>query len=167
MATKKKTTNLGVDNSTPETVHIVTEAATAAPVAVKEFDIDPPVRGRYHKLITDDFKEHEARGSTLPGIDYAVPVGTQVLSAHKGTVIKADTTDDSANGKYVVVRFREGKNVWEFWYLHLSKVSVKYGQQVALASTIGLSGNTGHSTGPHLHFTVKKNGKCVDPKRFY
>jgi murein DD-endopeptidase MepM/ murein hydrolase activator NlpD len=70
-------------------------------------------------------------------------------------------------GKYVVLRWRHNGDKYEAYYLHNSRVTAKAGRRVKRGETIARSGNTGKSTGPHCHFTLKKNGKVVDPKRYF
>lgn len=136
-------------------------------VEVKKLDLNRPVARKYG--VTCDFDCHENRKppSYTPGIDYGVPVGTQVIAAHSGTVIVADSIDNSGYGKYIIVRHKTNGHVWEELYLHLSKVLVRRGDSVKQGEQIARSGNTGTSTGPHLHFSVKKDGKLVNPARFF
>jgi murein DD-endopeptidase MepM/ murein hydrolase activator NlpD len=94
------------------------------------------------------------------GVDLAVPSGTPVACAMDGTV--ADIGYNNAFGNYVIVTHADG---YQTWYAHLSKTSVKKGQRITQGQRVGLSGNSGFSTGPHLHFAVFKNGKAVDPFR--
>ncbi|GAA2606946.1 M23 family metallopeptidase [Streptomyces axinellae] len=101
------------------------------------------------------------------GQDFAVKIGTPVKSVHKGTVVKAGGNgagDGPAYGNAIVIRHSNG----EFsQYAHLSQIDVKPGQQVRTGQTIGKSGNTGNSSGPHLHFEIRKSaayGSAVDPK---
>jgi murein DD-endopeptidase MepM/ murein hydrolase activator NlpD len=94
-------------------------------------------------------------GAGHNGIDFAVPVGTQIFAALGGTVLGTGNTDESCNGvsygKWVLIRHPNGLTTL---YAHLSVIQVAAGQQVTAGQKIGLSGNTGYSTGPHLHFTV-------------
>ncbi len=83
------------------------------------------------------------------GLDYAVPVDTPVLAAHEGVV---ETGDDPV-GYGLYVRVINGYAVTI--YAHLSAVTVKDGERVTPGQQLGLSGNTGNSTGPHLHFGLK------------
>lgn len=83
------------------------------------------------------------------GIDYGVPVGTPVLAAHSGKV----ETGNDPKGYGLYVRVTDAHRVT--LYAHLSAFSVQSGQTVRLAQEIGKSGNTGNSTGPHLHFGLK------------
>ena len=90
-----------------------------------------------------------------PGTDFGVPVGTRVMSVAPGKVIGTGNTDAFpgcvAWGKWVVVEHTNGLTTL---YAHLSSISVSVGQEVSVGQTIALSGNTGFSTGPHLHFTL-------------
>lgn len=89
------------------------------------------------------------------GVDFGVPVGTAVLSAADGVVEASGNTDAHAGcysyGKWVLIRHTNGLSTLSG---HLSSIGVTAGQQVGRGDTIGYSGNTGYSTGPHLHFTV-------------
>ena len=91
------------------------------------------------------------------GTDWSVPVGTAVMASSGGTVTKAGWA--SGYG-YVVYISHEGGR--ETRYGHLSKVLVKAGQKVKQGEKIALSGNTGRSSGPHLHFELRINGEAVN-----
>ena len=93
------------------------------------------------------------------GIDFGVPEGTPVAAAASGTVTRVDS-QHGGYGNWVEVRHADGITTR---YAHLSSIGVQPGQTVAQGDTIGLSGNTGKSTGPHLHFEVRRDGRPVDP----
>lgn len=95
------------------------------------------------------------------GVDWAVPVGTAVMASCGGTVTKAGW--GSGYGYVVYIRHEDGR---ETRYGHLSKVLVKAGQKVSQGQKIALSGNTGRSTGPHLHFEMRINGTAVNPLKY-
>ncbi|MFI2379371.1 M23 family metallopeptidase [Streptomyces sp. NPDC018964] len=103
------------------------------------------------------------------GQDYAVPTGTTVMAAHGGTVVKAGPNgagDGPAYGNAIVVKHGNGTYSQ---YAHLSQVNVKIGQIVKTGQKIALSGNTGNSSGPHLHFEIRTTpnyGSAVDPAKF-
>ena len=104
-----------------------------------------------------DFSHNSPKGRYA--VDVAMPVGTPIVAARAGTVVKArdgqhGRLPDPA-GNYVRVRHADGSHSA---YLHLKRgsVHVKAGQQVKVGSLLGQSGNTGRSTGPHLHFVVQK-----------
>lgn len=90
------------------------------------------------------------------GIDFAAPSGTPVLAAADGWVEKSEL-DESGYGNYVQIRHiaRGLRSV----YAHLSRLDVKAGTAVRAGQVVGLSGSTGNSTGPHLHFEVRKDGQ--------
>lgn len=93
------------------------------------------------------------------GIDLAAPLGTAVKATLDGKV--ATTGFSTVYGNYVILTHPEG---YQSLYAHLSSVGVKRGQRVTQSAVIGRVGNTGYSTGSHLHFSVYKNGKMIDPR---
>lgn len=92
------------------------------------------------------------------GIDFAVPVGTPVVAAHAGTIV--EVRESPSYGNMIRIRGNDGIDTL---YAHLSSFGVQQGQQVAAGQQIALSGNTGRSTGPHLHFEAIRNGVKIDP----
>jgi murein DD-endopeptidase MepM/ murein hydrolase activator NlpD len=109
-------------------------------------------RKRFHPIL------HVERAHL--GIDYAAPVGTPVWASASGRVVEAGMKHGSGNT--VVIAHANGLNTR---YYHLSKFArgLHAGQQVKQKDVIGFVGTTGLSTGPHLHFSVTKNGAFVDP----
>lgn len=107
---------------------------------------------RFHPVL-EYLKAHQ-------GVDYAAAVGTPVWSVADGTVTVAGNT--GTGGNTVCVRHRNG---FETCYLHLSSygAGVRSGSRIAQKQIIGYSGNTGRTTGPHLHFAMKRNGAFVNP----
>lgn len=95
------------------------------------------------------------------GIDWATPVGTAVMASSTGTVAKAGW--GSGYGYVVYINHADGRQTR---YGHLSKVLVSPGQTVNQGQKIALSGNTGVSTGPHVHFEILINGSQVDPLKY-
>ncbi len=93
-----------------------------------------------------------------PGLDIAAPMGTTVTAAASGTVILAQWY--GGYGNFILID--DGGSV-STGYGHLSAIYVSVGQNVQRGQAIGAVGSTGHSTGPHLHFEVRVNGKPVDP----
>jgi murein DD-endopeptidase MepM/ murein hydrolase activator NlpD len=96
-----------------------------------------------------------------PGIDIAVDVGTPVAAAATGRVIIAGWV--SGYGNYVAIDHGGGISTG---YGHLSQIDVSTGEDVQAGQVVGMSGNTGRSTGPHLIFEVRRNGTPVDPNPF-
>jgi murein DD-endopeptidase len=95
------------------------------------------------------------------GVDLSVPIGTPVITAQDGVI--SIVGEGGANGKYVVVDHGFGVRTS---YCHLSSTPIAKGTKLAKGETFALSGNTGRSTGPHLHYGVRIAGKTVDPERF-
>ena len=98
------------------------------------------------------------------GVDYAVPVGTDVLAVADGKITNANW--GKSYGTQIVQKLDGG---W-FIYAHLSKALVKPGDKVVAGQVIAKSGNTGNSTGPHLHAEYRSNikwsaGKDLDPAK--
>lgn len=119
-----------------------------------------PIKGKYR--ITDDFADHKKRGSVAPGVDFAVKVGTPVYAARTGRV-KVAVAGNGSGG--TMVEISHAKGTQRSAYKHLSKLAVKVGQRVNAGDLIGYSGNTGNTTGPHLHFDIRIVGKYVDPMK--
>lgn len=93
-----------------------------------------------------------------PGIDIAVPIGTPVRASGGGTVTAAGYDPDY--GLFVLLRHPSG---YETMYGHTSRLLAVEGDEVQAGQVIGLSGNSGRSTAPHLHFEIRHDGKSVDP----
>lgn len=92
------------------------------------------------------------------GLDLAVPLGSEVRATGGGKVIATGT--DSSYGLYV--RIDHGQQT-ESMYGHLSRVIIAQGDDVRAGQLIALTGNTGRSTAPHLHFEIRRAGRSVDP----
>ncbi|OMI38442.1 M23 family metallopeptidase [Streptomyces sparsogenes] len=103
------------------------------------------------------------------GQDFVVPSGTSVRAVHGGVVVKAGGNgagDGPAYGNAIVIKHDD--NTYS-QYAHLSQVKVWVGQTVTTGQEIGLSGNTGNTTGPHLHFEIRTTpnyGSAVEPLAF-
>lgn len=93
-----------------------------------------------------------------PGLDMACPTGTPIYAALGGKVLQAGFS--RIYGNYVIIDHGNG---YQTLYGHMSKTITSTGASVQQGQKIGLVGSTGYSTGPHLHWTVYKNGKVVDP----
>ncbi|OGC03517.1 hypothetical protein A2276_01220 [candidate division WOR-1 bacterium RIFOXYA12_FULL_43_27] len=123
--------------------------------------IDWPLRGR----ITSRFgyRRHPLWGgrNMHTGLDIAAPSGTPIKAADGGEVILSKWWD--GYGKAVVIN--HGKNI-QTVYGHMSRIYAQEGTSVAKGQVIGLVGSTGYSTGPHLHFEVRENGKPKNPMNY-
>ena len=122
-----------------------------------------PVTGK----ITSRFGRRKAPtpgASTLHnGVDIAVPAGTEIKSPWDGTVLQTYSND--TGGRQMIVTHTNG---YRTGYAHLSAFRARAGQQVKAGDTICLSGNTGRSTGPHLHFTLTNPaGAKIDPETIF
>lgn len=92
------------------------------------------------------------------GVDFATKVGTKVRSVAAGVVMQSGNR--GSYGELIVIRHAGG---WESRYAHLSARKVKTGTRVKARQLIALSGNSGRSTGPHLHLEIRRSGKAIDP----
>ncbi|MFF3316461.1 M23 family metallopeptidase [Streptomyces sp. NPDC003035] len=144
------------------------KAAKAAPVAAKKNPAWVKPVGGY--TLTASYNQGGAMwASKHSGQDFAVPVGTPVKAAGAGTVVKAGPNgggDGPAYGNAIVVKHANGKYSQ---YAHLSKINVHLGQKVAAGQKIAASGNTGNSSGPHLHFEIRTTpnyGSSLNPAAF-
>lgn len=97
------------------------------------------------------------------GVDYTIPEGSRVFATADG-VVKDVAQRNSTSGRTVVIDHGNG---YETTYAHLSKVNVVRGQRVRRGDIIALSGNTGLSLAPHLHYEVRHNGMRVDPIHYF
>ncbi|HCZ3133821.1 TPA: peptidoglycan DD-metalloendopeptidase family protein [Staphylococcus aureus] len=101
------------------------------------------------------------------GVDFGMAVGTPVKAITAGTVINT-AWDPYGGGNTITVKESDG--IHTQWYMHLSKFNVKKGQKISVGQIIAYSGNTGQSTGPHLHFQRMKgnpsNSNAIDPLPF-
>ncbi len=144
---------------------ILEEDIIEAPVAkiVEVGTITPPTfivpvnGGR----VTSNYGYRAWQGKVHTGIDYGISTGTKVMASCGGTVIQAGW--NGGYGYCVTIQHSGGIKTR---YAHLSKVLVSVGQKVSQGQKIALSGNTGNSTGPHLHFEIIVNGSYKDPRTY-
>lgn len=101
------------------------------------------------------------RSGPHTGLDIALSTGTPIVACNSGTVTFAGTK--GSYGKLVIVTLDNGV---ETWYGHCSKLYVSEGQRVEAGEKIAAVGSTGNSTGPHLHFEIRINGKTVNPQNY-
>ncbi len=95
------------------------------------------------------------------GVDYALSYGSPIYASDGGTV----TSSGWGGGYGYMIKISHG-NGYETLYAHCSKLVVKYGAKVAKGQVIAYVGSTGNSTGPHLHFEIRKNGSYVNPAKY-
>jgi hypothetical protein len=118
-----------------------------------------------NSIVTQTFAEHVHRARVNGwqnyngGIDWAIATGTQIKAAQAGkvTIVRNDAT---GYGTHVRIQHDEG---YLTIYGHMMDIKVKVGAEVKAGDVIGRSDNTGFSTGPHLHFELRKNSVAVDP----
>ena len=97
------------------------------------------------------------------GIDFTAPIGTEIYATGDG-VVKTFEYSRGGYGNMIIINHGFG---YETVYAHMSKMNIKPGQKVKRGQVIGFVGNTGKSTGPHLHYEVRKNGTAIDPINFF
>lgn len=101
-------------------------------------------------------------GTKHEGIDLGTPIGSKVVASRDGRVVKAGD-----RGKYGLCIELEHSDGWTSRYAHLSRIDVPVGRWVVRGQSIGLSGDTGHTTGPHVHFEIRDAaGQAVDPGEY-
>lgn len=125
--------------------------------------VGPPVAGNL-----DISSRYGVRGNPFGrghefhnGVDFVIDIGTPILAAGPGVVEAAGY--EGPNGNRVAINHGFG---YRSVYAHLSKVQVKAGDQVKRGQVVALSGNTGRSSGPHLHYTLYYRGKTINPDRY-
>ena len=142
--------------SQPDTsVEIATDRTNGAAEFVPT---TPPVKGWITQKYTTDTTR---RGISHPGIDIAAGEGTPIVAAARGVIV--DVTTEGVFGNMIVINHGHG---FITRYGHCSKVLVSKNQNVARGQRIGLVGSTGHSSAPHLHYEVIRNGKSINPLGF-
>jgi murein DD-endopeptidase MepM/ murein hydrolase activator NlpD len=130
-----------------------TASNTAISIANISRNVSPEPTGRpVGGVLTQNF--HPGHN----GLDFGIVVGTPIKSTMDGKVISAGW-NDQGYGNLVIVE----NGAYRTYYAHLSSIPVAVGDTVTAGSTIGLSGNTGNSTGPHLHYEIRKNNVPIDP----
>jgi murein DD-endopeptidase MepM/ murein hydrolase activator NlpD len=118
-----------------------------------------PAIGRYSSEFGERIHPVTHAESFHEGLDIAAPTGAPACAAAAGTVTQAGPA--GTYGNLVVMRHADGS---ETRYAHLSAIGVEVGAQVARGQAIGAVGSTGRSTGPHLHFELRRDGHAVDPR---
>ena len=97
------------------------------------------------------------------GMDFTAPVGTEIYATGNGLINKIEK-DGRGYGNNVIINHGYG---YETLYGHMSKIIVRAGQKVSRGDLIGYVGNSGSSTGPHLHYEVRKNNNPINPVNYY
>ncbi len=142
----------------PETPPVTAVAEAAGPV-VREIAFDTPVKGY---AVNSPFGPRRLPGQAPrnhQGVDIAAPQGTAVYVAAEGSVLRAGY-DAAGYGRFVEIRHPNGMTTL---YGHLSRLDVASGDRLSAGERIGLVGSTGRSTGPHLHFEVRRGDRQINP----
>ena len=121
-----------------------------------------------NSIVTQTFAQHEHRReingwtSYNGGIDWGIPTGTPIKAAQVGTVT-AVRNDATGYGSHVRIEHTEGNVKYTTIYGHLMKCNVEVGDVVNAGDVIGKSDSTGNSSGPHLHFELRRGTQAIDP----
>lgn len=155
-----------------------TTAPTATPEAVPVEDpyvpgfavIESELGGVHAWPVPDNFTVTQGYGDQHAALDIAADTGTPVIATDDGTVTVTQTWngivtqgDNNSYGNMIQVSHSDGTVTL---YAHLSEINVQQGDTVVRGQQIGRVGNTGNSSGPHLHFEVRSNGSKVDPTTY-
>jgi len=160
---EKKLKDLDAKLSNSGTTALITEMSKKKPAELRQMPLIMPVAadiisgyGNRQQPIHKTDKMHY-------GIDIKADMGTKVLATGDGVVVETGT---KANGMGLFVTIRHN-NEYTTKYAHLSKANVNVGQWVKRGEVIGLSGSSGLSKGPHLHYEIWKKGEPVDPINYF
>ena len=159
----EKPKNAAADGAGGEDVKALSakENTSFSPTAVTVPIVRPVRGGRYSSRFGYRTNPITRVYSFHTGLDIAVPLGTKIHAAFHGQV--RSVGEDSRAGKYIILRHDDG---FETFYCHCSRIIAAEGDTVDAGDVIARVGSTGWSTGPHLHFEVRKNGERLDPLQF-
>lgn len=138
-----------------------TQNNTSSTVSAAGFRWPLNVSGRISSYFGYRVSPTAGASSYHKGIDISVPVGTAIVASKAGTVVTSAYS--SSAGNYIALSHGDGVYTY---YMHCSSLSVSVGTTVSQGQQIALSGNTGVSTGPHLHFAVYAGGAYVNPLNY-
>jgi len=128
---------------------------TTSPIQIDDLIVTSPFGNRIHP-ITKKLAFHK-------GIDISAEKGTPIHSTAKGVVVEVEYSNYGYGNKVVV----EHNYGFETLYAHIDRIDVKVGDLILNNQQIGTVGNTGRSTGPHLHYEIKINNELINPMDFY
>ena len=151
-----KPAGLSAASSSAATASRDSTAASPGTATRPPISLEWPLEDR--RFITRGVTKPSAYNDAHPGMDIAVPVGTAIRAAGPGMVVEVGENDEY--GRFIRLSHANG---YETLYGHNSSVTLARGARVAAGDQIALSGNTGRSTAPHLHFEVRYRGTAVDP----
>ena len=154
------TTRARIAPNAPITEILAMKTGTSASPAasIEQVTYQSPVSGRLSSGFGNRFHPIDKKIKFHAGVDLAVPTGTSVEAAARGKVSFAGWSD--GYGNMVVIQHPDGR---ETRYGHMEKLLVSAETEVSAGQAIGLSGSTGKSTGPHVHFEIRENGQVLDP----
>lgn len=145
-----------------ETLQTALDALERTKSEVTAFPIAHPAPGQ---RITSGFGPRRdpilGRSAFHAGMDFRAPTGTPIRAPASGKIVRA-----GRNGGYGKMVEIDHGNGLKTRFAHLSRIQVRVGEEVSAGQRIGASGNTGRSTGPHLHYEVRKDGQAVNPMRY-
>ena len=154
----------GPDEDAARANNILTHMKTLSlyRMAVDALPIAMPVEGKVRQTSGFGYRRDPILGRSRmhEGVDWSGPYGTPIMATADGVVLKAGRNVGSGYGNAIVIRHEFGI---ETLYAHLSKINVKPGQKVSKGERIGAMGNSGRSTGTHLHYEVHVGGKPTNP----
>lgn len=158
--------NVGIGGATTNEVTVATSADESAEKTQMEIDAEY-IKQNFtmvlpaNAVITSHYGKREATeivSENHQGIDIGVVEGTKIVAAMEGTV--SVVSDEGEYGTHVKIENEDVVTI----YAHCSKILVEEGEKVKTGQEIALSGNTGKTTGPHLHFEIRRSGRSVDPE---
>ena len=129
-----------------------------APVKVTSLATAPIEKGRYTSYFGYRINPVTGKFSFHTGLDIAAPEGTKIRAAYSGRVTKVG--EDERAGKYIFLTHDDG---FVTFYCHCSEILAEYGVKIRQCETIARVGSTGRSTGPHLHFEIRKDNIRYNP----
>lgn len=146
-----------IKNATDKSMKYSDSEMTWPLPGVSKTEVTSSFGNRFHPTLKE-YRMHN-------GVDIGANSGRDIVAANKGKVIFAGT--DAGYGNYVIIDHgvKDGVSISTL-YAHASKLLVKKGDEVEAGQVIAKVGSTGYSTGPHLHFEVRKNGAPVNPKDY-
>ncbi len=129
---------------------------------IRKMPLGYPMRGKLTSAFGRRSDPFNNRPAFHAGIDLKGPIGQKTNATADG-IVKVSSYEENGLGNYVILRHGNG---YETVFGHMQKRLVKKGERVKRGQVVGLMGNTGRSTGPHLHYEVRYKGKPINPKKY-
>jgi murein DD-endopeptidase MepM/ murein hydrolase activator NlpD len=153
-------TLLGAESPVVDSAPALPPLGGAAPIDAGE-DATPSIWPLDFRGFVTREQQHDNDRREHPGLDIATPANAAIRASGGGVIIESDT--DAVYGNYIVI---DHGNALASLYGHASRLFVRVGERVTRGQVIALTGSTGQSSAPHLHFEIRQNGRAVDPLRF-